>query len=207
MTKSTSPFMVFRDFLSPKQCEQITHKLNFFYPDTDENGTPIKSIKTNEYCEELIFYKWKTIIPDITAHYGIEYKGTENIIFEWFPTGSTGTPVCENSVYIGKKWTRVNQRDISAVLFLNDYNDQPDFDAEYETYGGKLEFPSHRFGFNPKRGTLIVYPSAPHFINVTAQVEAGELIQARIQMAATSTYMYNPKNFPGDFSTWFKNIS
>lgn len=137
-------------------------------------------------------------------HYGIEYKGTEPIKFEWYPPGASKPLHAENSEFIKEKWLRVRACDLTAVLFLSDYQNSPAFDQEYEVYGGKLEFPQHQFGFNPNRGTLVVFPSAPHFINQSTTVLAGDLYQARINIVAKAPYLYDPTKFPGNYTVWFK---
>jgi hypothetical protein len=93
------------------------------------------------------------------------------------------------------------------VLFLSDYQESPSFDSEYEVYGGKLEFPQHAFGFNPRRGTLVLFPSDPHFINVTSDVFVGELFQSRLQLAASTPYFYDSEMFPGNYTQWFAGNS
>jgi hypothetical protein len=98
---------------------------------------------------------------------------------------------------------RLYNRDFTGVIFLSDYQEQVPFDDEYEVFGGKLEFYSHKFGFNPQRGTLIIFPSDPHFINATSPIQAGDLFQIRFHITCTQPYLYNPKNFPGNYTTWF----
>jgi hypothetical protein len=205
MAVARSPFMVFEDFLSPKMCESIVDELGFYSPDTDPSGAPIKMYRFNQKAEDLIFERFQQIIPQIMDHYETKYRGTEQVIFEYFAEGTVSEPLCENSNYIKKKWVRTKDRDITAVLFLSDYNDDPPFDSDYEVYGGKLEFPQHQFGFNPQRGTLVVYPSGPHFINASAAIVSGDLHQARIHLAAAEPFLYNPQKFPGDYRSWFKN--
>jgi hypothetical protein len=206
MAVAKSPFRVFRQFLSPKYCEYICDAIAFTDADTDKEGDLLKMVKHNEYAEGLIYERLQPLIPDLEKYYGITYKGTEQIMVEWFAEGTTGKPQCENSHYLRKKWVRTLSRDLSAILFLSDYNDSENFDSDYEVYGGKLEFPQHQFGFNPERGTLIVYPSVPHFINATAEIKAGELYQARIHMSATTPLLYDPSKFPGNYTNWFNDI-
>lgn len=204
MATPKSPFLVIENFLSPKNCEVIVDSLGFYSPDVDSEGDPLKMFRYNEKAEELIFDRLKPIIPQVMAYYDTEYQGTEQIIFEYLAEGTTSEPVCENSNYIRKKWVRTKNRDITGMLFLSDYNENAPFDNEYEVYGGKLEFPQHGFGFNPQRGTLVFYPSGPHFINANAAVVAGDLYQARIHIASLMPYLYNPALFPGDYRSWFK---
>lgn len=206
MAYARSPFYVVEGFLSPKKCEQIVDLLGFYSPDVDAEGNPIKMYRYKDEPEEIIYHQLQTRVPEIMAYYGAEYQGTENIQFEYFAAGITPEPICENSDYLKQKWVRTKNRDISAILFLYDYNDDPPFDSDYECYGGKLEFPQHSFSFNPQRGTLIVYPSVPHFINATSMVTYGETVQARIHMATRLPYLYDPSQFPGDYKSWFRGL-
>lgn len=201
-----SPFYVIQEFVSPLMCEEILDLCDFNVPDTDKDGREVLTKKSSERAESMVYERLVYALPEIQAHYQLLYKGTERISFEWFPEGSIGQHHSENSTFLRKKWMRTNARDLTGVLFLSDYQENTPFDGEYEVLGGKLEFPQHRFGFNPQRGTLVVFPSDPHFINITAKILAGDLFQARIQMAATMPYIYDPRQFPGDFTTWFKPL-
>lgn len=205
-SQTKSPFMVFRNFLSPKACEEIVDSLGFYTPDTNSDGDPIVMDRYNEEYEAVIFEKIQDVIPTLTEHYDFEYRGTESVTFEYHAQGTKPTPHSENSNYIRKKWVRTKDRDITAVLFLSDYNHNVPFDSDYEVYGGKLEFPQHGFGFNAERGTLIVFPSGPHFINANADIVYGDLHLARIHIAAQQPYLYDPKLFPGDYRSWFKDM-
>ena len=203
-----SPFLVVQDFLSPLLCEEIVDNLNFMYPDTDVDGHPIKTSKGHELSEEMIFPKFKVILPSIQKHFGVDYRGTEPMLFEWYPHGCDGeTPHCENSNYVNRKWTKMRDRDLTCILFMCDYQETTPFDSEFEVYGGKIEFVQHQFGFNPQRGTLIVFPSGPNFINNTSPILAGDLFLARFHIATIGQYTYNPQVFPGDFTSWFEEIA
>jgi hypothetical protein len=105
---------------------------------------------------------------------------------------------------INEKWERSNNNDFAAILFLNEYNDNPAFDSDFEVYGGQLEFLTHGFSFNPRRGTLIIFPGAPNFINNTATVTVGELNQIRIHFAAHELFVYDMNKFLGNYKVWFK---
>lgn len=204
ISTSTSPYFVVKDFISPLTCENIVDNCEYTVPDTGADGYPVPNIRLNEKSEGLIYTKLRQYIPMIEDHYGIVYKGTERIAFEWMSAGCSHTKMkSENSERLKDKWVKLYPRDLTAVLFLCDYNDTPAFDSEFEVYGGKLEFPSHNFGFNPQRGTLVMFPSGPHFINCTAGVEFGDLYQARIQISALEPWQYDPTKFPGNLSTWF----
>lgn len=206
MAVAKSPFKIYRQFLSPKICEHICDNLAFSYPDVDTENKPTKMVKHSEYAEKAIFQRLQPLVSDLEQYYNIEYKGTEQIMVEWFSEGVTGKPQCENSHYLKQKWVRTLPRDLTAIVFLSDYQNDANFDSDYEVYGGKLEFPQHGFGFNPERGTMIIYPSVPHFINATAEIKAGELYQARVHIAAKTPFLYDPNKFPGDYRTWFKGL-
>ena len=206
MAISKSPFYVIRDFLSPKQCEIIVDDLGYYSPDFDKEGNPIKMMRHHQESEKLIYEKFKPLIPTLEKYYNFEHRGTEFITFEFYPEGHIPEPHCENSKWINKKWVRTKDRDFSIILFLSDYQDNIPFDSDYEVYGGKLEFPQHKFGFNPERGTLIIFPSGPHFINAIAEINAGDLFLAKFHLAAKTPYLYQPSEFPGDYRTWFEDL-
>jgi len=203
--KAKSPFYVLTNFLSAKQCEYFSDEVALEFPDTDVDGKPIRMFRFNEELQETVFNKLQTIVPVLEKYYEFDYMGTEQIMAEWYPDQSTSEPQCENSMYLRKKWVRTKTRDITGVLFLSDYQDVVPFDSDYEVYGGKLEFPQHGFGFNPNRGTIVFFPSGPHFINLISPVLAGELYLARVQIAAKKPYLYDPTKFPGNFKNWFQD--
>ena len=206
MAVAKSPFLVYPDFLSPKQCESIVDDLGFFHPDTNTDGDPIKMMRHHEAHEESLFSRTQMLIPEIFGHFGSEYRGTEQMQFEFLAEGTVSQPTCGNSQYLRKKWVRTKDRDFTGIIFLSDYSDQAPFDADYEVYGGKLEFPQHGFGFLPQRGTLIIFPAGPHFINANAPVIAGDLFQVKFHIAAQMPYLHQPVDFPGDYKSWLSDV-
>lgn len=203
MAAVKSPFYVVEEFISPLMCEEIVDSCDFLVPNRDKNGKETKTQKTCDRAETIIYERLLGLLPELQAYYQILYKGTERVQFEWFPEGSKGEFVCGNSEFLRGKWLRTKQRDLTGILFLSDFQDKTPFEGEFECYGGKLEFVQHKFGFNPQRGTLVVFPSDPHFINVTTDVLAGDLFQARVEIAAKTPYLYNPELFPGNYLSWF----
>ncbi|MGI0076854.1 MAG: hypothetical protein ACREAU_05560 [Nitrosopumilaceae archaeon] len=204
MTHPRSPFLVYENFLSPLLCEQIIDGLNYFTPDIDREGKPLMMQKHHEVFEDIAFKRLKQIVASVQEYYGFTYNGTERMYFEWYPQSTVSQPKCENSNYIRKKWVRTKNRDISGVIFLVDYQETIPFDTKFEVFGGKLEFPQHNFGFNPTRGTLILFPSGPHFINCVSPIFAGDLYMIRFHIAAQLPYLYNPEKFLGKFTDWFQ---
>lgn len=208
MVQSTtkSPFYIVQDFISPLLCEDIIEVCDFNVPDTNKEGEEVKTVKTSDHAESVIYERVQRLMPDLQTYYNFDYKGMERMSFEWFPAGCQGQFQSENSTHLRGKWLRTHSRDFTGILFLSDYQEKIPFEREYEVYGGKLEFVQHQFSFQPQRGTLIVFPSDPHFINITSRVIIGDLYQVRIQMVAKIPYLYQPHNFPGNYTTWFKPL-
>ena len=198
-----SPFFVIDEFLSPHHCDVIVDYMDFNVPDADKDGFEIKTTKSSERAEAMIYERLLLLLPEVMQYYNIIYKGTESMEFEWFPQGCKGDFLCGNSKFLRGKWLRTLSRDVTGVVFLSDFQDKIPFERDYDVYGGKLEFPQHNFGFNPQRGTLVLFPADPHFINITTPIFAGDLFQVRFHLAADRPYLYNPKGFPGNYQTWF----
>ena len=209
MAVAKSPFYIIRNFLSPKQCDVIIDKLRFYEPDVDTEGNPLKMIRHEDESETLIFSRFEPLIPQLEEYYDYSHLGTEKISFEYYPQGCETEPLCENSNWVNKKWIRTKNRDISCILFLSQYNKNPDFETDFEIYGGLLGFHSFNFSFHPERGTLIVYPSGPHFINSTSPIKMGDLFQARFHLQGKLPYIYQPDKFPGadnPLKNWFQGL-
>jgi len=207
MAVPKSPFTIVRDFLSPLLCEQFCDKIGFTEPDVDaKTNKPLRMLKFDDDIQTIIYSKLINLMPAIEKYYDFEYRGTERMMVKWYTEGVIPITSCENSTYLKKKWIRSRDRDFTGIVFLSDYQENENFDSDYEVYGGKLEFPQHKFGVNPERGTLILFPSVPHFINATANIHAGELYQVRFHIAAKEPYLYNPENFPGDYRSWFAGL-
>ena len=205
--KPKSPFLVYQKYFSPLLCEQIIYALNTTTPDYDAQGRGIVSVRHNKKGEQIVFERVSPLIEEIEAHYNIEYKGFERPAFEWYIEGIEEKWKCGSSEYLREKWVRIRDRDLSGILFLTDHQDKTPFDVDFEVCGGKFEFPQHQFGFNPERGTMIIFPSGPHFLHRTARVDAGDLFQVRFHIAAMAPFHYQPADFPGDYTTWFKDLS
>lgn len=204
---SKSPFLVVENFLSPKQSDQIVDVLNIEEPDTDPQGNPIKTIRFNHHCESIVFDKIEDIKEAVEQYYGFGWKGTTAMTFEFHPEDCANgmQPECSNSIYVNNKWLRNKNRDFTGFIFLSDYNDggAEDFDPQFEVYGGKLQFPQHRFSFNPQRGTMVIFPGGPHFIHSISKIMAGDLFFVKFHIVADTPWLYDPKNFPGNYTTWF----
>jgi hypothetical protein len=197
-----SPFFIIHEACSPMQCEQIADSAEFIQLDTDRSGKPTMTVKHTELAHALLTQALHEHQEAIEAHYQAGIQHLEPTRVQWADGTVTPVPVCDNSTRIKDKWLRVHNRDLTALLFLSDYNDKPPFDTEFEVYGGKIEFPSHGFGFNPVRGTMIIYPSDPHFTHVFSPIGMGELFISKTFIQLDPPLLYSPKNFPGTWRQW-----
>lgn len=211
-TNIKSPFLVFQDFISPLHCEDIIDDLDITIPNEDVDGNPLKMVMHHDRLEKEIYTRFLGVAPTIEKHYNVNHRATTEIDFEWYPQGyKQSNPICENSTLItrGNKrgWARVRDRDLTAILFLTEYCDKPDFDSLYEVFGGKVEFVTWGFGFNAERGTLIVFPSTSNFINVISEVFVGDLVMAKFHMATQIPFIFNPDEYKGTYKEWFSHIA
>lgn len=202
--KPRSPFYIVENFLSPLLCEEIVDNVPFAEPDMSQEGrVPLVSSCTDEQYQDVVYQAFKPYVTELEQYYNYEHKGTEYFEFEWLAEKGVIPVHAENAEYIEEQWVQTKQRDFTGVIFLTDFNDKPPFDNDFECYGGKLEFLNHQFGFNPVRGTMVIFPSEPRFCNASSEVLAGDLYQIRFHIAAKKPFIYNPKLFPGNFRTWF----
>jgi len=201
---SRSPFFIIDEAVSPMQCEQIADSAEFIQTDVDRSNRPIMTIKHTELAHTYVAQALAVHREAIEHHYQAVVTDLEPTRVQWANEWVAPVAVCDNSTRIKDKWLRVHNRDLTALLFLCDYNDKPPFDGEFEVYGGKLEFPSHGFGFNPVRGTMIIYPSDPHFTHVFSKVGMGELFVSKTFIQLNPPLLYSPKNFPGTWRQWLE---
>ena len=204
-----SPFLIVKDLISPLQCEDTIRRLKHISPNIDQGGHPTVTYKGNVLTELRITPEFLKYIPTMEAHYGFEYKTLTPFVFEWYPMGFPGQKAgSEGNRLVTKRgeaprWQRTKDYDFTVVVFLNDYSDKQTFDERFEARGGKLEFPTHDFGFNPIRGTAIMYPCCPNFINAVGPVDAGDSTIIRFNIVAKEEYKYDMDNFPGGYKEWF----
>ncbi len=204
-----SPFLVLKDLVSPLQAEDMVARLKHTVPNINQRGDPTVTFKGNKLSESRTLTTFNQLVPAIEDYYEFETKTLTPFTFEWYPTGYVSQKATtEGSQFISKRgqsvvWNKIHDYDFTVVVFLNDYNDTKRFDERYEVRGGKLEFPTHEFGFNPERGTAIVYPCCPNFVNAVSPVELGESNIIRFHIIATEEYKYDINKFPGDYTNWF----
>lgn len=212
-TQIKSPFLVKQYLVPAEKCAEIAKAVRV-QPLVDQEGNVEATERFYPSIAEDLMAVFKPLIPEIEAYFKVSYRGTEPPVFQQFPpTGKIAEPPhCENAVFKRKKWFRVKDRDLTAILWLKDYQDTPPFDLDRHVLGGKLEFPVYNFGLQPQAGTLVVYPANERFISATTQILVGELQCVRFHLACGSEsdphgfWMYDPDNFPGDFRTWFHDV-
>ena len=205
MTKN--PFIVIPNFLSPLEVDNILMSLPVLDPDTDDKGRPLKTIYTLGPATLNIYDKLEKLADTnlFDKHYDTEIAEFADCRVEWYPENCVQEPVnCDNCKAVNaRNWKRINSYDFTCVIFLKEYNNKPNFDPEFEVYGGKMEFLNHQFGFTPKIGTAIFFPSCEYFLNSTQSPLAGDMHQIRLFMKSIHPYFYNPNNFKGNFRSWF----
>jgi hypothetical protein len=190
-----SPFIIYRECISPLLCDQIIESY--------------KDKPRGEYTEEVISNSIKQHIlnnvQQIEQHYNIIIEGIEIPKIIKVQTNDVTDIVCENSKFLRSKWVQIHHRALTGVVFLNDSNFKPPFDRNTDVFGGKLEFIQHEFGLNSIKGLCVLYPSGPHFVNRFTSPEIGDLHYVKFHIKSTNPFIYQPNDFPGDYTNWFKN--
>ncbi len=198
-----SPFFIIDAFLSPLECEDIVERSYFEFPNK-ENGVPVKSTTQNVLSQNRILPYLEELVPILEEYYDYEHAGILPLSIECYPENCRPEGLrSENSMKMEGRWRRVNDHDFTGVIFLKDSSSDTNFDDYFEVYGTKLEFPHHQFGFLPERGQLIIFPSAPNFVNSTTSPKLGDMYQMRFQIVGMDPYNYDMRKFPGNYSTWF----
>lgn len=202
--KQRPPFLILKEFLSPLECENVLSSIRLDFPNVDVNDNPIKTIIKAPVIQNRVWQRMELYFEIIEKYYQVEIDSIGEVDIEWYPEESIKEQTrCENSIYINSKWQIVNDNDFCMVVFLKDYNDSKNFDIDFECYGGKLNMVNHGFGFNPERGTAIIFPGNQNFINLTDPPKYGDALQIRTHITTVERYKYSPSLFPGNFKTWF----
>jgi hypothetical protein len=204
-----SPFIVVKEVLSPLQCEDMVKRLKHTSPNLNQLGIPTVTYKANNLSEIRISPIVEQLIPVIEQHYDVKIKSKTTPMFEWYPEGYQNNKATSEGyrriTKRGKKpvWQRVKNYDFTILTFLNDYNNETDFDEQFEFRGGKLEFPTHGFGFNAERGTVLIFPTRPNFAHAITNITAGNLNIIRSHLITDSEFEYNMDDYTGSYKDWF----
>lgn len=203
-----SPFVIHQDFFSPLQCEKLIQLIGFDHCTRTPEDKPDKTIRSSELGDQMIFEKLEPLIPSLEEHYNLKYAGTAPMTYEWYPEGcQQQPPQAENSKFLRKKWVKVYNRELTGIVFLSQYQDQGTLDPACDVYGGKIQFPQHDFSLQSETGSLVIYPSYPHFVSVISQIDLGNLYLARFHIAAKEPWLYDPKQYQGTYKEWFEKIA
>lgn len=195
MKKYHSPFFVIENAISPKQCESIIS----WVPERIDSSVVVMQ-QITDFINQIL----ASNSDAIEQHFKTTISKYSVASLERVHENKSIAVHSENSKYDAGKWVRYNARDLTCVIFLSDYQPTIPFDDAFEVYGGKLEFPQWGFGFNPQRGTMIVFPSDPHFLNLTTSIGHGTLCQIRSHITTSAPYFYDAKIFSGTYKDWFK---
>lgn len=205
--QSKSPFFIIEEFISPLQCEKLVSSLALKKPSRLENGDPIayERYLPNDSESTRILESLADHQEVINSYYATSVA-SYSIKFQQF-WENTKAPAQEISLpgwkYSRKKWTKVANVDFVGIVWLKDYNDSVPLDPRYETYGGKLEFPSFDFSFVPTRGTMTIFPATPNFAYAISHVLFGSMEQLVVGVSANKEFVYKSDNFPGSYREWF----
>lgn len=168
-----------------------------------QDGKPKKMMFLNKLNQFRLMDSFKYYIPHVEEHFNCAYFGTHSVQFEWYPENTdAGHPKSDGYAQTSQGWARHKEIDLTGILWLNEYNTDPEFDPRFECYGGKLEFPTFDISFKPERGTLIIFPVVPNFIHAVEKIHSGSLTQARFTIRTEVPYQYNPNNFNLNIESW-----
>lgn len=199
-----SPFILVENFLTKNECEDLILSLQHSIPNRDEKNYAIKTIKYNQLAEIRIMPKLDDFLDQTEPYYGFTTKDISPFNFEWYAeTYKGGMLKADNALYINNKWVKSRDIDFTILIFLSDSKTTSITDTMFECFGGKLEFFNHKLTITPKAGTILMYPANDHFLNTFTEVGLGNLNCIRVEITASIPYVYNPKDFPGDYRTWF----
>lgn len=199
-TMIKNPFIVHRDILSPLECESIVSSA---YQLSDGDDLHTEHLNDTDISEIIL----QQITPRINAH----YKTTivEEVVSSVTMSKSYIPNIrCESTVKHNGMWFRNKDIDFCTVVFLKDHlsSSLEVIDLSYEIYGGNLEFPTFPLSFTPTRGTAVTYPCVPNFVNTFSKINLGEQNVLHITHRADIMFAYQPTDFKGNFSDWFKDI-
>lgn len=205
-----SPFLVIANILSPKTCERFVSAFEEqIFPLTRNKHNTNRLITANvDFLKDKLSSQISNIEQQIATHFELTNCTTEQISIEKATEHTDlSSPKVDHCSYINGKWVKNKMIDFTGVLFLSDYGDVVPFDSSFEVFGGKLEFPQWNFGFNPQRGTLVVFPTLPYFITNTSPILVGSLFQLKFSFSTKPTFTFEPNKFKGSYKVWFQGYN
>ena len=203
-----SPFLFYRDLISPLMCEEITSLYDLDTPNFDyKKSLPIKTIRHNKLLESrLVTSVIKPIIPTIEQHYGVEYAGLLPMTIEWYPENcQEDYPESDAEKYIRNKWVRINDSDFTILIFLKDVylqDSKENLDPMYEVYGGSLQFPNFNFSLNTQRGSAVVLPSCKNFAFNVKPPKVADQFLIKFNLVCRDRFKYDQTLFEPNYKKW-----
>lgn len=147
---------------------------------------------------EFAIHKANSIITVIEQYYNVKVADLIDV-----QVGSViAKPICDNSAYINRKWTRKNKYDFTGYIPLCTYNNTTPFDISTDVYGGELVFKTFKFKHAPNMGDLLIFPSAPNFIHYHDTVKIGQLQYIKFYVVCNTPYVYDYRKFNNICSQW-----
>lgn len=117
-----------------------------------------RKVKEYDIPENMENFLYENIKNTYNIHLKQIYKkdllSIEKLQFLHYEIGGQYDFHNDSEDIIDGKWTKVVDRDLTFIIYLNDY-------TEYE--GGRLVFSNHNEKILPKAGTIVTFPSDHHY--------------------------------------------
>ena len=193
-----SPFDISQKAVSVKLCEELVRAA---MPHSGE--VFIEPVRNDEISDLVNNH----LVHRIKERYNSNVIKSD-VTIESYSTNSTPNFTCESTVFSNGMWYRNKDIDFVTIVFLKDHLVTGEaMDPAFEVVGGKLEFPTFKFSFNPERGTCVTYPAVPNFMNAISKVKIGQAELLRILHRSDTMFAYDPNEYPGNLKSWFAHLS
>ena len=191
-----SPFLINQDYLPIKLCESLIDIA--FVKDDSFFSEHLADERLHAYIQQLNI--------QIETHFNTKIKSTISS-YDTYDTNVSETHRADNSVFKNGTWYRNKDIDFTTIIFMKDGNTKPPIDTNTEVFGGKLEFPTFNFSFNPEVGTSITFPAYPNFLNLFTPPKIGTNHILRLSHESDIMFEYDHSKFPGTMNDWFKHLT
>lgn len=171
--------LVVKNFLTPQWCDALARecdgiegeKLTVGEASADSDVT--FEHNANRVTEGIIVEKLKADVTGVVKeayvsivepHFKAKVEWIEKPEILRYRQGGEFKPHADSELWNAstKKWTRVLDRDLSILIYLNE---------GFE--GGELVFPNFDFGLKPTRGLLVAFPSDGRYAHWAKPVTSG----------------------------------
>jgi len=177
--------VAWHDFLTPETCERLCAFIDRHLIDQRDEGNRLQvvwqtEISASDPDQALVEEVRETVVAEARRVFGIEGLMGEPVALHRMEPGTAHTEHADNADYVcpthgGHFWgdedcregawiemSDRGHRQVSAVLYLN---------ASFR--GGRLVFPQHRIGFQPRTGLLLLFPGNRFFLHRVAPITEG----------------------------------